>query len=285
MRRTPLTLAALLGGIVLLNACTAGEASRPNPNEAVVLAPQEVVVGTRDFVFEAPDTIFSGTTTFRLINDGPDFHHIVLARLEDGHTVDELMRHMAHDGPPPPWVTFVGGPNTPGLPGEETNATLNLQPGTYVMLCVIPAPDGQPHTMKGMVKPLTVIPARGATAAMPAADLVMVLDDYSFDTDMEIRAGRRTIRIENVAEQPHEVLFVKLEPGKTATDFLHFMHKPEGVPPGKVVGGNTPMARGEVNLVTIDFEPGEYALLCFIPDAKDGAPHFMHGMAKQITVR
>jgi hypothetical protein len=285
MRRTPSTLIALLGGIAVLGACTTGEASKPIPNDTAALLPQEVVVGARDFVFEAPDTIFSGTTTFRLINDGPDFHHLVLARLDDGHTVDELMRHMVHDGPPPPWVTFVGGPNTPGLPGEETNATLDLQPGTYVMLCVIPAPDGQPHIMKGMVKPLTVIPAPAATAAMPAADLVMVLDDYSFDTDMHIRAGRRTIRIENVAEQPHEVVFVKLEPGKTATDFLHFMHQPEGVPPGKIVGGNTPMARGEVNLVTIDFEPGEYALLCFIPDVKDGAPHFVHGMAKQIMVR
>ena len=28
-----------------------------------------------------------------------------------------------------------------------------------------------------------------------------------------------------------------------------------------------------------------YALICFYPDAKDGKPHVMHGMLKEITVR
>jgi hypothetical protein len=276
---------ALFGALALVAACSSGEASLPVPADDV--APREVLVHTRDFVFDAPDTIVAGLTTFRLINEGPDFHHIVLARIDEGHTIDDVARLLAHDPDgyaTTPWLTLVGGPNTPGLPGEQTNATVALLPGEYALLCVIPAADGQHHTMKGMIRALTVVPTGGPVAKMPVADVVMVLDDYSFDTDRPIRAGRRSIRIENAARQPHEVLFVKLEPGKSARDFLQFMHEPSGAPPGRVVGGNTPMDRGEVNLVTIDFEPGEYALLCFIPDAKDGAPHFVHGMAKQITV-
>jgi hypothetical protein len=279
-------LTVLLGGIVLLGACSTGEASRSIPHEAVATAPQEVVVTARDFDFDAPETIYSGLTVFRLINEGPDLHHLQLVRLEDGHTLEDLGKAMAsHDAPPPSWVTMIGGPNTPGIPGEETNATLYLEPGNYVMLCLIPAADGEPHTMKGMVKPLTVLPSDEAPATLPAADLTMVLDDYSFDTDRPITAGRRTIRVANVAVQPHEVVFVQLAPGRSATDFLFFMQKPEGVPPGKIVGGTTAIANGGVNQVTIDFAPGEYALLCFIPDAKDGAPHIAHGMARQITVR
>lgn len=280
-----LKVGATITAALLMGACTTGEARKPAGDGAGLIATaQEVVVYSRDFVFQAPDTIQSGLTTFRLINHGPDFHHILLARLEDGHTIEDL-HHLDPEAPAPAWLRMVGGPNSPGLPGEETNATLDLAPGNYVMLCVIPAPDGQPHTMKGLVKPLTVVPATGPTAPMPPADLVMVLDDYSFDTDKPITAGRRTLRLENPAEQPHEVVFVKLEPGKTAADFLQFMHKPEGAPPGKIVGGNTPMAQGEVNQVTIDFEPGEYALLCLMPDVKDGAPHVVHGMVKQISVR
>jgi hypothetical protein len=285
MKRLNSTSMSLLVGLVLLGACNTGEAAKPDPANPTAVAPQEVVVHTRDFVFQSPDTIHSGVTTFRLINEGPDIHHIQLVRLEDGHTLDDLMRHLAAGNPPPHWAVEVGGPNTPGIPGEETNGTLDLKPGNYALLCVIPAPDGEPHIMKGMVKPLTVVPASGRTAEMPAAEIRMVLDDYSFDTDAPITAGRRTIRVDNVAAQPHEVLFVKLEPGKTAADFLQFMHKPEGAPPGKVVGGTTGLAKGLVNQVTIDFEPGEYALLCFLPDAKDGAPHFVHGMVKQIRVR
>jgi hypothetical protein len=36
--------------------------------------------------------------------------------------------------------------------------------------------------------------------------------------------------------------------------------------------------------VTLTLTAGEYGLLCFIPDAKDGKPHFVHGMIKQFVV-
>jgi hypothetical protein len=36
--------------------------------------------------------------------------------------------------------------------------------------------------------------------------------------------------------------------------------------------------------VEVDLPAGDYALVCFIPDDKDGKPHFVHGMAKQTKV-
>jgi len=36
--------------------------------------------------------------------------------------------------------------------------------------------------------------------------------------------------------------------------------------------------------VTAAFAKGNYALICFLPDAKDGKEHALHGMAKDITV-
>jgi hypothetical protein len=39
-----------------------------------------------------------------------------------------------------------------------------------------------------------------------------------------------------------------------------------------------------VAFITADFTPGEYALICFLPDAKDGKPHFAHGMIQQIHI-
>jgi hypothetical protein len=36
--------------------------------------------------------------------------------------------------------------------------------------------------------------------------------------------------------------------------------------------------------ITADFQPGHYALLCFIPDARDRKPHSDHGMMKEIVV-
>ena len=37
--------------------------------------------------------------------------------------------------------------------------------------------------------------------------------------------------------------------------------------------------------LTASFTPGDYTLLCFVPDAKDGKPHIAHGMVKNFTVK
>jgi hypothetical protein len=115
-------------------------------------------------------------------------------------------------------------------------------------------------------------------------DVRIVLDDYSFTITPELRAGRHTIRVENAAAQPHHVEFVRLAPGKTVGDLMQWFKRREGPPPGEPVGGTTPLTRGAVSFVTADFAPGEYALFCFVPDAKDKRSHVAHGMVRQIRV-
>jgi uncharacterized cupredoxin-like copper-binding protein len=188
-----------------------------------------------------------------------------------------------HAGPPPPWVSFVGGPNTP-VPGGQAQATVDLAPGSYALLCFIPSTDGVPHLMKGMVKPLTVTPA-ASQARAAAPDARITLRDYSYEIRPEIAAGKRTIRVDNDAAQPHELILVRLAPGKSAADMVAWLEKMQGPPPGAPVGGTTMLSRGASNDVTGDFEAGEYALLCMVPDAGDGKPHVAHGMVRQITVR
>jgi hypothetical protein len=51
-----------------------------------------------------------------------------------------------------------------------------------------------------------------------------------------------------------------------------------------MIGGVTGLAQGVSNVITVDFEPGDYALLCFVPDAGDGQPHVAHGMVKQFRI-
>ena len=41
---------------------------------------------------------------------------------------------------------------------------------------------------------------------------------------------------------------------------------------------------GSTNYFTAELTPGDYLLICFLADAKDGKPHFMHGMTKTVTV-
>jgi hypothetical protein len=248
-----------------------------------------VTVTTVDYAFEAPDTIAAGRTTLRLVNKGKDFHHIWLIKLEGGHTLPELVEATKKQGPMPKWAVDVGGPNSP-MPGGENSATLDLDPGKYVMVCVIPAmADGQPHFMKGMLKEVTVAARPGVVQAgktvAPKPDVTMTLDDYSFNTSAPITSATKTIRIQNAAAQSHEVVIMKLDAGVTPEQFLQALEKPQGPPPGKILGGVTGIAKGRAIDLTATFTPGDYTLLCFVPDAKDGKPHIAHGMVKNFTVK
>ena len=248
-----------------------------------------VTVTTVDYAFQAPDTIAAGRTTLRLVNNGKDFHHIWLIKLEGGHTLPELVEATKKQGPMPKWAVDVGGPNSP-MPGSENSATLDLEPGTYVMVCVIPAmTDGQPHFMKGMMKQLTVAARKGVEQAgktvAPTPDVTVTLDDYSFTTSSPITTATKTIRIRNAAEQSHEMVIMKLNAGVTPEQFLQALEKPQGPPPGKILGGVTGLAKGHTNDLTVTFTPGDYTLLCFVPDAKDGKPHIAHGMVKNFSVK
>jgi hypothetical protein len=248
-----------------------------------------VTVTATDYAFQAPDSIAAGRTTFHLVNRGPDFHHLWLIKLEQGKTLKDLVEATKTPGPLPAWAVNVGGPNSP-MPGGEAWATLDLEPGKYVAACVIPAmKDGQPHFMKGMVKELTVTARRGVRqagkTAPPATDVVMTLDDYDFRVSTPITSATKTIRLRNVAEQTHEAVIVKLNARTTVQDFLAAMEKPQGPPPGALIGGITGIAKGRTVDIPTSFTPGEYALLCFVPDAKDGKPHLAHGMVKQFSVK
>lgn len=243
-----------------------------------------VTVTASDYAFSAPDSIPAGFTEIRLLNRGTEMHHVLLIRLDAGKTMKDLFGAMKPEGPLPAWAREVGGPNTPG-PGGESEAILRLVAGRYAMVCVIPSPDGKAHVMKGMAKEIVVTPAVSNTSnANLRVSSTMTLADYAFQLSQPLQAGKQTIRVRNVAAQAHEVVFVRLQPGKKTADVLAWMEKMEGPPPGTLIGGTTPMATGEENLITMDLTPGDYGLLCFAPDAKDGKPHSMHGMITQFTV-
>jgi uncharacterized cupredoxin-like copper-binding protein len=278
------TLLAIVATATVAGAVHAGVSSDDPKAKANV-----VTVTATDYAFQAPDTIAAGRTTFHLVNNGPDFHHIWLVKLEQGKTLKDLMEATKTPGPLPKWAVEVGGPNTP-VPGGETWATLDLEAGNYVMACVIPAmKDGQPHFMKGMVKELAVTARRGVEQAgktvAPATDVVMTLDDYDFRLSAPITVATKSIRLRNVAAQTHEAVIVKLNAGTTVQQFLAAMEKPQGPPPGSLVGGITGIAKGRTVDIPTSFTAGDYALVCFIPDAKDGKPHLAHGMVKQFSVK
>jgi uncharacterized cupredoxin-like copper-binding protein len=246
-------------------------------------ATHTAVIHTKDFAFEAPDSITAGWTTFRLLNDGPNLHHVQIVRLDSGKTAKDVEQAMHNPGPPPRWMVFVGGPNAPD-PNGQSEAMVNLAAGQYVLMCLVDIPDHVPHFAKGMVRPLTVAAASGPATAEPTADATVTLADYNFAVQGALTAGKHTIKIVNKGPQPHEFELIRLAPGKTARDMMAWIDNPNGPPPGNAVGGVVAIVPGVSGYFTADMPAGDYAFFCFIPDGKDGKPHVEHGMVKEVKI-
>ena len=243
-----------------------------------------ITVTATDFKLAMPATVPAGSVSLRLVNSGKELHQAQIVRLDQGKTVADLEQAMKHEGPPPPWLRFVGGPN--GIaPGQETTSMASLAPGNYALICLIPSPDGVPHLMKGMIQPFEVT-GGGAEAALPVASDTVRLGDYTFESGRPITAGQHTFLVTNGAQQPHELVLLRLAPGKTVKDFGVWATTGgmKGPPPALPLGGVAVLDHGDSGVFTADLTPGDYGMICFVPDAKDGKPHLMHGMMRQITV-
>ena len=270
---------------MLLNTVVAALlASAPNHAASVV------IVHAKDYAYTTPKVVkASGPITIRLVNDGKELHHLSLVKIGKGHTVKEFIDGMKNPGPPPAWTTDVGGPNA-ALPGGTAEATLNLEPATYAMLCFINSPgDPTPHAMKGMVNTL-VVEADGQApvqAGSPMGDINIHLSDYKFGISKPFTAGSHVVTVTNDAVQSHEVVLVKLAPGKTVADLEKWIDKDvmKGPPPAVVQNGMAALSKGRSGTFAVNLTPGNYAMLCFVPDMKDGKAHAEHGMTTQFAVK
>lgn len=284
---------AMAAAVLLLCSATAAHAQRPVANSTTRLTSTSAAASSRiaganvvnivttDYAFDMPTTIPAGLTTMRLSNKGKELHHVYLVKVEPGKSGKDVVGWLKAGGPPPKWMRPVGGPNASAGVTEFTSV---LAAGDYVAFCVIPSPDGAPHIMKGMIKDLKVTPSKN-TAAAPKADITLTLSDYDFAFSKPLTPGKHIIAVTNAGPQPHEFFFAKLLPGKKPMDMAMFAEKPVGPPPGMPMGGITDILPGDTVYLTVDIPAGEYAFICFDPDAKDGKPHLAHGMIKQISVK
>lgn len=246
------------------------------------LHPTTLRIVAKDYSFSVPASIPSGPTRIELVNQGRDLHHAQLIRLTQGKTLADLAA-FPHDAPPPPWVEMVGGAGAVG-PGDSSAVIQDLPPGNYAVLCFIPAADRMPHVAKGMVAGFTVT-AAGNGAERPVADMSVTLVDFGFVPSARFHPGKQLLRVVNDGAQPHEMVIFELPPDKTPADLYQWQLSLQGPPPGRLVGGTVGLAHHGEELVEVTLQPGrQYVLTCFIPEAKDSKPHFMHGMSLPFTV-
>lgn len=110
--------------------------------------------------------------------------------------------------------------------------------------------------------------------------------DYGFELPDSIPAGYTEITLRNQGSEEHHAMFMRLHPGVTAKEFLSAAEN-EG--PGALfalsssAGGPGSVGRGEASTVIADLTPGEYVLICMVPDARE-MPHYKMGMMAPLAV-
>jgi len=245
--------------------------------------PQFVRVISTDYAFEAPDTITAGLVTWQLENRGDDGHHLIVYRIDDGHTVEEALAATRIDGPWPAWFRSLGGPEGTEDAEEGGTFTMRLAPGEYLLACAIRHPDGGTHASHGMVHRLVVVGDDESGSDPVATDTIRMID-FAFAIHDTVFAGDLVFEIVNEGVQRHHAVLERIPGDADLARALADLDQEEPPPGYHSFGGFTSLAPGERGWYQVRLEPGRYLFGCLIADPATGSPHFELGMVRLVEV-
>lgn len=297
--RTPWFLSILVLLLVLtVSACqsSAPDLAGAAPNEPAPAAPtaetNEATFIATEYAYEGPQSIPGGWSRLTLDNQGKLPHDLILARLDEGKTLDDVMAALEAEGPPE-WAQLYG--SVTAEPGQSTSYVVKLTPGNYVLLSFGQAEDGPPDAAQGMIATLTVteVQAEVAEADLPQADAEISMADYTFVVNNKIEVGEQMLRVNNTGKELHEVVIYRLKEGVSMANFRALLEKDMN---GEDTSAeedltfeyvmNTMISPGVSMYMALNFEPGNYVFVCHLPSPEhEMQPHFALGMIQEVKVQ
>ena len=232
-----------------------------------------------DFGYELPAEVPAGLVHLRLVNAGGDIHEAEVVRFtrDEGSAaryVDSVRAHVDF----PAFALDFGGAGL-AEPGDSTEVWLVLAPGHYAVVCW----KGD-HLERGMAHDFTVVGSRRSVPP-PTVDVEIALHDFSYGIVGPLTAGRHLLHVTNQGKEPHEVDLIYLPTGVAAQDYMAWLAGSEaGQPPALPIGGGGDFVPGREVWFPITLRPGRYLIICQVPSAADGQPHYALGMYKEFEV-
>lgn len=275
--------------IASLAACQSNDESEGDDGSA----PPVVDVTMLNYAFQAPDSIPSGWTSFRVTNEGEEHHLFLLEHLPAGITyadfqdqvtarydslrsllragsIDETTYRNALLRAVPNWylnrMEAMGGVSLTA-PGRTATTTFNVEPGTYAMLCYARTPEGRFHFLRGMLQPL-IVTTDSTNARPPEADLSVALSDLKIQADSMVSPGPHTIAVRFGDKRKggaygywfQHLYLAQLDRTTGAQSLAQWMKGNPIMPaPVEFLGGVQDMPAGHTAYVQVDLSPGRYA--------------------------
>jgi plastocyanin len=128
--------------------------------------------------------------------------------------------------------------------------------------------------------------AADARAAGDYRKLDVTATDYAFKLPGRISAGYTEITLHNEGSEEHHAMFMRLNQGTTAAEFLKTAQEKDPAALfalASSAGGPGSVDHGQASTVIANLTPGEYFVICIVPDAQ-GMPHYKMGMLAPLTV-
>jgi hypothetical protein len=296
------TIIAVCGGCA-----QADEREDPSAGETSAADPGIVDVVARDLTLDAPDTISPGWTTFRFTNTSPMIHFAAVERMPEGHGLvaqqeevapvfqrgfdlladGQMDAALAEFGTLPAWfgeVVFMGGPGLTS-PGLTSEATVYLEPGTYLLECYVKT-DGVFHSYNpepgayGMVHEFTVAGAPSGAAEPEPTLRLTISSEGGIEMVGAAVAGDHMVAIDFIDQTVHEnfvghdVHLVRLGEDTDLETLEQWMDwtLPDGLEspaPAVFLGGINEMPAGSTGHFAVSLEPGTHAWIAEVPGASD----------------
>lgn len=136
-----------------------------NEGELVEAPEADVEIVMVDFAFALPADLATGEAIWHFSNEGEQIHEIIIYSVEDDATAESVTTAvmeamMAASPTAPPEMPYEEVFSFVGIsPDENAWMTVNLEPGTYAALCVIPDTTSEEmtsHLAHGMITIFTV---------------------------------------------------------------------------------------------------------------------------------
>lgn len=240
-------------------------------------------IAAHDYGYDMPARMPAGLVHLRLVNQGPDIHEAMVIRFSGAGSAAGYVDSVRANVDFPAFAEDMGGAGLAAT-GDSTEVYMQLAPGHYAIVCW----KGD-HLSRGMARDFVVEADSAGTGAdirrAPDADLTILMTEYGYQLSGPVSAGRHLIRVENRGSQPHEADLVRLAPGKTPSDYIAWLDAGEpGPPPAEVAGGVGDFIAGRTVWMAVTLTPGRYFIICQVPDAGDGKPHYDHGMIREFEV-
>ncbi len=242
----------------------------------------DVAIRLDEYSIAIPSTLPAGPTRLTATNVGKEEHHMTLVRLADGQTFESLIAALTKD--PAEAISefeLVPGPQSVA-PGGTQAVQLDLQPGHYVALCVIPDSTGTPHAAKGMIAQFEVTGTMPAGGSAVPTEQGFRLEEYKVLAPAKVPL-HGVVRVENIGSITHELALYRLAAGQAYDDAVAALLASGGslalIPSGGVTAISVKQAAGLV----LDLTPGTYVMVCFLPTLQH-SDHLHQGMYARLDV-